>query len=343
MDEKVLVLLEFNKIRDKLSGLCASELGREIAGKLVPQSDFSSVSRMLKETSDSVDFILQRGNPPLGGLHDIRDSLKRVGIGSALNPGELLRISDTLRAARNLKNYSADAGEKNGAESNHIVSLISSLTANKRVEDKINLAIISEEEISDNASALLSNIRRQIKDLQNSIKDKLNSMIRSSRYRKIMQESIVTLRGDRYVVPVKAEFRNEVPGLVHDSSASGATIFIEPMAVVEANNSIRQLKAKEQLEIERILHELTADVAEILEPLAANMSILAELDFAFAKAKLCLDFKCVCPRLNREKRVNIKKGRHPLLDAQTVVPISLWIGDGFNTLVVTGPNTGGKP
>lgn len=342
MNEKVLGLLEFDKIRDKLSGLCASELGREIADKLAPQSDFTSVSRMLKETSDSVDFILRRGNPPLGGLHDIRDSLKRVGIGSALNPGELLRISDTLRAVRNLKNYSADADEKDGAESNHIGNLLSSLTPNKRVEEKINMAVLSEEEISDNASVSLSNTRRQIKDLQNSIKDKLNSMIRSSKYRKIMQESIVTIRGDRYVVPVKSEFRNEVPGLVHDSSASGATIFIEPMAVVEANNGIKQLRIKEQLEIERILSELTADVAEILEPLIANMSILAELDFTFAKAKLSLDFKCVCPRLNRDKRINIKKGRHPLLDAKTVVPINLWIGSSFSTLVVTGPNTGGK-
>ncbi|MGI6669653.1 MAG: endonuclease MutS2 [Acetivibrionales bacterium] len=342
MDEKVLGLLEFDKIRYRLSKLCASELGREIADRLVPQSDFSSVDRMLKETTDSVDFILRRGNPPLGGLHDIRDSLKRVEIGSTLNPGELLRISDTLRAVRSLKNYSEDGGGKNGEESNYIGNLISSLTPNKRVEDKIGLAILNEEEISDNASPALSSIRRQIKDLQSSIKDRLNSMIRSPRYRTIMQESIVTMRGDRYVVPVKAEFRSEVPGLVHDSSASGATIFIEPMAVVEANNSIKQLKIKEQLEIERILRELTADVEQILEPLKANMSVFAELDFAFAKAKLSLDLKCVCPRLNQEKRVNIKKGRHPLLDAQTVVPINLWIGDGFSTLVVTGPNTGGK-
>ncbi|MGE5613662.1 MAG: endonuclease MutS2 [Bacillota bacterium] len=346
MDEKVLRLLEFDKIRDRLSKLCASVLGREIADRLEPQNDFSSVSRMLNETTDAVDFILRRGNPPLGGLHDIRDSLKRVEIGSFLNPGELLGISDVLRAVRSLKNYSADDGAKEGAkdgeESNYIGNLISSLTPNKRVEDKINQAVLSEDEISDNASPLLSSTRRQIKDLQNSIKDKLKSMIRSPRYRKIMQESIVTMRGDRYVVPVRAEFRNEVPGLVHDSSASGATIFIEPMAVVEANNSIKQLRIKEQLEIERILRELTADVAEILEPLKANISILAELDFAFAKAKLCLELKCVCPRLNQDKRINIKKGRHPLIDPKAVVPINLWIGRDFSTLVVTGPNTGGK-
>lgn len=342
MEDKALRILEFDKILKKLSTMCASELGRELADELEPQKEISLVTRMLKETTDATDFILKRGSPPLGGLHDIRGNLRRVELGSVLNPGDLLRVADTLRAARNLKNYSSLADKKNTEESNYIGGLIASIESNKRVEDKINLAIVSEEEISDSASSALSNIRRQIKEQQNSIKEKLNSMIRSSKYQKLMQDSIVTMRGDRYVVPVKAEFRSDVPGLVHDSSASGATIFVEPMAVVEANNSIKQLKVKEQLEIERILHELTADIAEFMGPLKANMSIFAAVDFAFAKAKLSLDLKCVCPNLNCEKRVNIKKGRHPLLDSKTVVPINLWVGNRFNTLVVTGPNTGGK-
>ena len=342
MEDRAIKILEFDKIIKKLSGMCASELGREIADELEPQKDISLINRMLRETTDATDFILRRGSPPLGGFHDVRGSLRRVELGSVLNPGELLRVADTLRAARNLKNYSSLADKKETEETNYISGLIASIESNKRIEDKINLAIISEEEISDSASTTLSNVRRQIKDQQNSIKEKLNSMIRSSTHQKMMQESIVTMRGDRYVVPVKAEYKNDVPGMVHDSSASGATIFIEPMAVVEANNSIRQLRVKEQLEIERILHELTADIADIIEPLKANMSIFADVDFAFAKAKLSLDLRCVCPKLNCDSRVNIKKGRHPLLDSKTVVPINLWVGGLFTTLVVTGPNTGGK-
>ncbi len=342
MDDKALRILEFDKIKSRLAGLCASELGREIAGELTPKSELSAVSAMLKETSDATDFIMRRGSPPLGGLHDIRSSLKRVEIGAVLNPGELLRVADTLRAARNMKNYSSIVDAKGAEEANSISGLIASLTPDRRLEDKIGMAIVSEEEISDGASTTLSNIRRQIKEQQNSIREKLNSMMHSSKYQKLMQESIVTIRGDRYVIPVKAECRGDVPGLVHDSSASGATIYVEPMAVVEANNSIKQLKNKEQIEIERILQELSADVADIVEALKSNMTIFAELDFAFAKAKLSLDFKCVCPKLNRDKRVNIKKGRHPLLDQSTVVPINLWVGESFATLVVTGPNTGGK-
>ena len=342
MDERTLRILEFDKIINKLRSLCASELGKELAEEAVPERQLSVVERRLKETTDAVDFILRRGNPPIGGLHDIRSSLKRVEIGSVLNPGELLRVADTLRTARNLKSYSSTVSAQANESSNHIGDLIAAVTSNKRVEDKINMAIASEEEIADSASNTLANIRRQIKDQQNSIKEKLNSMIHSSKYQKLMQESLVTMRGDRYVVPVKAECRNEVPGLVHDSSASGATVYVEPMAVVEANNSIKQLKLKEQIEIERILQELTSDVAEIVEPLKANMSLFAALDFAFAKAKLSLDHNCVCPKLNNEKRIRIKKGRHPLLDGKTVVPIDLWAGESFNTLVVTGPNTGGK-
>lgn len=342
MDDRVIKVLEFDKIIKKLAGMCASELGRELARELKPRRDAAEVGRMLHETSDAVNFILRRGSPPTGGLHDIRESLRRVELGSVLAPGELLRIADTLRAVRYLKNYSSIADKNEPDESNYISGLIASLEPNRRIEDKIGGAVAGEEEIADGASSMLAALRRQIKEQQDSIREKLGNMIRSSAYKKLMQESLVTIRGDRYVVPVKAECRNEVPGLVHDSSASGATIYVEPMAVVETNNSIRQLKIKEQQEIERILRELTADVGSIVEPLKANMALFAELDFAFAKARLSLDMNCVCPKLNSERKVNIKKGRHPLLDKKTVVPIDLWVGGRFDTLVVTGPNTGGK-
>lgn len=342
MEERTLRILEFVKIKDKLVSLCTSELGRELANELMPQTEPEEAERLLRETTDAVDFVLRRGRPPLGGIHDISDTLRRVELGMMLNPGELLRIADTLRAARNLKSYVSEADPRADESNNHVRNLIASITPNKRIEDSIDAAVISDEEISDNASSTLAGIRRRIRAEQESLKDKLNSMIHSSKYQKYMQESLVTIRGDRYVIPVKAEYRNEIPGLVHDSSASGATVYIEPMSVVEANNNIKQLRIKEQLEIERILQELTGEVAGIIEPLKTNMTMFAQLDYAFAKARLSLDLDCVCPKLNRDKRINIKKGRHPLLDKKTVVPIDLWIGDDFTTLVITGPNTGGK-
>ncbi|NMA34511.1 MAG: endonuclease MutS2 [Clostridiaceae bacterium] len=342
MEERTLRILEFVKIKDKLVSLCTSELGRELANELMPQTEPEEAERLLRETTDAVDFVLRRGRPPLGGIHDVRDTLRRAELGMTLNPGELLRIADTLRAARNLKSYVSEADPRADESNNHVRNLIASITPNKRIEDSIDAAVISDEEISDNASSTLAGIRRRIRAEQESLKDKLNSMIHSSKYQKYMQESLVTIRGDRYVIPVKAEYRNEIPGLVHDSSASGATVYIEPMSVVEANNNIKQLRIKEQLEIERILQELTGEVAGIIEPLKTNMTMFAQLDYAFAKARLSLDLDCVCPKLNRDKRINIKKGRHPLLDKKTVVPIDLWIGDDFTTLVITGPNTGGK-
>lgn len=339
MNERTIRILEFDKILKKLAALTVSSLGREIAESLMPESDYEKVESLLKETSDGVSYIMRRGSPPLGGIHDIRASLRRVELGGVLTPGELLNIAGVLGTCRNLKNYASEAVDEGG---NLVGELIKSLESNKRIEDKIKFSIVSEEEIADNASPALSSIRRQIKIAQDSIRDKLNDLIRSSKYQKFMQEAIVTMRGDRYVIPVKQEYRNEIPGLVHDSSASGATLFIEPMAVVEANNNIKQLKAKEQAEIERILRELTADVESILPGLKADVSLLAKLDFIFAKARLSLDLDCVCPKLNRERKITIKKGRHPLLDKNSVVPIDFWIGDKFKTMVITGPNTGGK-
>lgn len=340
MNEKTLRILEFNKIIEKLVSHTASNLGSQLAEQLMPENDIEKVKISLKETSDGVNFISRRGSPPLGGIHDIRDSVRRADLGSMLNPAELIKIADVLRAVRNLKNYSSSDNIKE--EDNIVGELINCLETSKKVEDKINQCIVSEEEISDNASPLLGNIRRQIRHAQNSIKNKLNDLIRSPKYQKYIQESIVTMRGERYVIPVKQEYRAEIPGLIHDSSASGATLFIEPMAVVEANNAIRELKLKEQAEIERILRELSGDVAEISAALNSNITLLAKLDFIFAKAKLSLDLNCVCPKLNNEGKIVIKKGRHPLLDAKTVVPIDFWIGEEFDTLVITGPNTGGK-
>jgi len=345
MDKRALNILEFNKIVGMLVDLASSELGKEMALSITPQRDYESISGMLKETGDAVRFIVKKGSPPLGGIHDIRSSLKRAEMGAVLLPRELLQIADVLRASRLFKDYVKGAEVERDAalrEGNVIVSLVSLLEPNKRVEDRITFSILGEEEISDDASSTLKSIRRKIKELQESIKDRLSSMVKSAAYQKYIQEPVVTIRSDRYVIPVKQEFRNEIKGLVHDSSASGATIFIEPMAVVEANNEIKQYKIKEQAEIERILQELTSEVAAILPAMNTNVSVLGRLDFIFAKAKLSLKFDCVCPVLRDEPYIKIKKGRHPLLDKSTVVPIDFWVGKDFNTLVITGPNTGGK-
>jgi len=340
MNEKTLRVLEYEKIIDKLKALTASELGKELVEELTPQTDFNTVEKMLAETNDGVACIVRRGSPPLGGIHDIRTSLKRLELGGILNAAELLKVGGVLRSARRLKGYINDKLDENSESI--VKELISCLESNQRLEQKIDMCIVSEEEIADNASPALSTIRRQIKDQQASIKSKLNDLIHSSKYQKYIQEAVVTLRGDRYVIPVKQEHRNDIPGLVHDASSSGATLFIEPMAVVEANNAIKQLKIKEQAEIERILAELSQDASLILPQLKANMSIMARLDFIFAKAKLATELNCICPRINQNGKIIIKKGRHPLLDPKKVVPIDFWIGDKFSSLIITGPNTGGK-
>lgn len=343
MTKKTLKVLEFDKIINKLVSFATSELGKEKAEKLLPYKDIDTIKAMLKETDDGVCYILKRGTPPLGGIRDIRQSLRRIEMGAVLIPEELLKIKDALRLCRQLKNHAFSETRSNpDDEKNIAMELISALETNRRIEDNIDRAILNEEEISDDASPTLRNIRRQIKDRQESIKDKLNSIIKSQKHQKHIQESLITVRGGRYVVPVKQEYKGEVPGLVHDSSASGATVFIEPMAVVEANNYIKQLMIKEQVEIERILAELTSQVSDIVPQLRSNIDILARLDFIFAKAKLSFHYSCVLPELREGGPINIKKGRHPLLTPEKVVPIDFWAGEEFSTLVITGPNTGGK-
>jgi DNA mismatch repair protein MutS2 len=341
MNEKVLRVLEYDKIIEKLIERASSALGKGLAGDLRPYTDIDLVNNSQKETTDAVNCILRKGTPPLGGIHDIRNIIKRAEAGGMLNPGDLMKVGDVLRASRNLKGYlSRDKMEID--DTNNILLLCSSLGVNKTLEERLEQAIESEDSLSDYASPQLASIRRNIRRTQDSIKDRLSSIIRSEQNKKYMQDAVVTLRGDRYVVPVKQEHRNQIPGLVHDMSSSGATLFIEPMAVVEANNEIKQLRNKEAQEIERILMMLTGEVADIAALLSENVVLLARIDFAFAKARLSLDLKGVEPVMNSLGRIIIKRGRHPLIDPKSVVPIDLDLGDTFSTLVITGPNTGGK-
>lgn len=339
MNERALKVLEYDKIIDRLAGLTLSPMGYELAKELTPSSNIREVKMMQQETDEAVTIIFRKGSVPIEGLNDIRGSLKKAEIGSMLDPRELLRMADHLRCARRVKGFKGD----DGTESYPIIDdLIQGLTPNKGLEEEIYSCIISEEEISDRASVTLYNIRRQIKEKNSAIRDKLNSIIRSGEQSKYLQDSIITVRGDRFVVPVKSEYRGSFSGIVHDQSASGSTLFIEPMAVVELNNDIRELKLKEKAEIERILMELTAKVAENLDAICINNDILSRIDFIFAKAKLAIELKCMPPDINDRGYIKIKNGRHPAIKPEVVVPNNIWVGDDFSELVITGPNTGGK-
>lgn len=341
MNDRALRVLEYDKIMKMLSERTVSALGRTFVEDLKPTADFYEVEARLKETTDAAAYLWRKGGAPFGGIHDVRGSVKRVEIGSVLSISELLKIGDVLRCSRTIKQFLTN-DVPTGWEGNIVLELGRQIAGLKNVEDAISFAIISEEEISDHASSELFSIRKSIRQKQDGIKDKLSSIIRSAEYRKIMQDAVVTLRGDRYVIPVKQEYKSQFPGLIHDMSSSGATVFIEPLSIVEANNEIKALYIREQREIERILEELTAKVAEIRVELETNLDILSQLDFMFAKAKLSRDIDGICPRLTDRRQIKIKQGRHPLLDRHSVVPIDIELGYEFTTLVVTGPNTGGK-
>ena len=341
MNEKSLRVLEFNKVIDLLKNKASSSLGLKYIEKLTPSSNFEDVKYMLEETSETQSILLKMGSVGLQGIHDIEDKAKRANIGASLDQGSLILIADTLRVARNLKNKLSSSNDENF---NYpiIQSLSNSLYSYRDIEDAIYNAIISDVEISDNASSTLRDIRRRIVQKNQSIRSKLNAIISSTTYQKYLQDTIISVRGDRFVVPVKAEYRSQISGIVHDQSSSGATLFIEPMSIVDMNNELRQLRLKEKEEIDRILKELSSMVGEISEELISNQEILGRLDFAFAKGKLSIQMKGVEPKLNEDKYINIKNGRHPLLDKDKVVPNSINLGRDFHTLLITGPNTGGK-
>ena len=342
MNIKTLKTLEYNKIVDLLIEKAESELGKDLAKKIVPLRKMENIEELQRETEEAYSLIMKRGNPPLYGIYSIALEVKRLDIGGSLSPGSLLKISDMLRVSRGLKNYIKETKDDKVFNYPIIEGLVEDLSIFKHIEDEINNAIISEDEISDNASSTLKSIRRQIASKNDSVKSKLNSIINSQSHKKYLQDSIVTIREGRYVIPVKQENRSSVPGLVHDVSSSGATAFVEPMAVVELNNELRELEIKEREEIERILKELSNLVAEESENILENQKILQQLDFIFAKGKLALDMKATRPILNEKGYINIKKARHPILNAKKVVPIDVYLGKDFNSLIITGPNTGGK-
>ena len=335
--EKSYITLELPAVLEMLAAQAESELGKAAARELQPSANREEVRRRLTETSDAARLMTLRGSPSFSGAKDIRPALDRARLGGALNTRELLDIAGLARCARLCKAYLAE--EKN--EITSIDSLFHALRANKYLEERIYTAIPAEDEIADSASSDLADIRRKMRAASARAREALNKILSSPSYAKALQEPIITMRSDRYVLPVRADHKSAVPGLVHDISSSGMTLFIEPMAAVKANNELRELAAKEKLEIERILAELSAECAEHADDFAEDCVLLVRLDLIFAKARLAYKMDASAAELS-DRSINLRRARHPLLDPAKAVPIDLNLGEDFDTLVITGPNTGGK-
>ena len=335
--EKSLTTLELPAVLEMLAAEAVGDTAKEQARALTPSVEPAEVRRRQEETTAAKTMMVVRGSPSFSGVKDVRPSLARADLGGALNTRELLDIARVLQCARLVRGYIAD----DTVGKTPIDHLFYALHANKFLEEKISTSISGEDEIADGASPELANIRRQMRAAAARAREALQKIISSPSYAKALQEPIITMRQDRYVVPVKAEHKGAVSGLVHDISASGATLFIEPMAAVKANNELRELSAKEKLEIDRILAELSADCAEHRDDISADFEILVRLDLIFAKAKLSYKLNCQSAA-GEPGGIVLRRARHPLLDQSKAVPISLELGDSFDTLVITGPNTGGK-
>ena len=342
MNDKMLKTLEFEKIIDMLKSETQSQLGRNKAMDLKPIDNIDKIEYLQSETEEAFQALINRGRPPLFGINDLKEEVSRLRIGGSLTAASLLKISDSLRVARELKDY---MGEDEGDRDSHYPILESEaekLSTFRSVETSINQAVISEDEIADSASRSLHNVRRDMRKKDEDIRERLNRIISSPAYEKYLQDNIVTIRDGRFVVPVKQEYRNNVKGIVHDMSASRATVFIEPMTIVNLNNDIRDLEIREREEIQKILDNLSDMAREIMDFLDENQAILENMDFVFAKGKLALNQNGTKPIINQDRIIDINEARHPLLTDKEVVPIDINLGKDFNTLVITGPNTGGK-
>lgn len=338
MEVSVFTTLEFNKIRDMLAERTGSVMGRELTESMIPANDAGEVEIRLAETAEARTVMNQVPAVPLGGIRDVRAGIKRAALGAILEPHELLAVASTLYAARRMKNFLAELP----VEIPLLAAMAGQITLLRNIETTIEATVTEQGTIRDDASGELLKIRREIRQSQSRVKERLDSILRSGEYQKYFQDALVTMRGDRYVIPIKQEFRNNFPGIVHDQSSSGATLFIEPMAIVNLNNDIKQLMSAEKNEIERILTVVTGQVANVADVIEDNLTLLARLDFIFAKAKLSIDMRAVQPVINEQGHVNLIQARHPLIASENVVPIDVRLGRHFTTLLITGPNTGGK-
>ncbi len=344
MNQKSLKTLEYEKILSQLETYAASPLGKQLCRSLMPSSSLEEIRTWQANTADAVDRVRLKGSVSFSGVKDIGSSLKRLEIGSALNTTELLSVSSLLTASARVKAYGRrDAEEglnEEAAASDSLEPFFGVLEPLTPLNNEIKRCILSEDEIADDASPGLSHVRRSMKLVSDRVHTQLNSILNSTR--SYLQDAVITMRDGRYCLPVKAEYKNQVSGMVHDQSATGSTLFIEPMAIIKLNNELRELEIQEQKEIEAILADLSNQTAPFCQELLTNMEILARLDFIFAKAALSRHYRCSAPVFNNKGYIHIKDGRHPLLDPQKVVPINVWLGKDFDLLIVTGPNTGGK-
>lgn len=338
MGKRVLKTLEYDKILAMLKERASCCISRGLVDTMEPSGDFDTVERELKLTAEAETLFYKTGRSPVDDFPDMRHCLERMHAALFLSTGELLGIASCLKAARIAKDILA----KEVGEESYLYNLAGLLITHRSAEEEINRCIINEDEIFDGASPALARIRRAMRLANEKVREKLNSMIRSTAYQKYLQEPIITIRNGRFVIPVKQEYRQQVPGLIHDQSSSGATLFIEPSAVVELGNEYKKLLAEEADEIERILTELTAMLAPYADEIREDLNIMGQIDLVFAKAKLSRELNAVMPRLNRNNYVRIVRGRHPLIPADRVVPIDIWIGRDYRSLIITGPNTGGK-
>ena len=342
MNQKALKTLEYHKIIAQLTEYAASPLGKALCAALEPSSDLEEIRTWQQQTTDAVNRVRLKGTVSFSGVRDIGDSLKRLEIGSSLSIPELLSISSLLTCSARAKAYGRheDVDEENDGLSDSLEPMFAALEPLTPLNQEIKRCILSEDEVADDASPGLSHVRRAMKLAADKIHTQLNSILNSNRT--YLQDAVITMRDGRYCLPVKSEYKNQVPGMVHDQSATGSTLFIEPMAIVRLNNEIRELEIREQKEIEAVLADLSNQATPHCEDLAIDMQLLAQLDFIFAKSALARHYRCSAPVFNDRGYIHIKDGRHPLLDPKTVVPISVWLGKDFDLLIVTGPNTGGK-
>ena len=340
MNERALKTLEYDKIIEQLKRHAGSEMGKSLCAQLKPQTDINIIQTMQQETKDALQRIYQKGSLSFNGVPDIRGSLKLLEVGSSLLAGELLKISSVLTATLRVKNYGGKISEEQPEDS--LSERFLMLEPLSVLNNEIMRCILSEEEIADDASPGLKSVRRSMKITSDKIRDQLNSIVNSQETKGMLQDNLVTMRNGRYCLPVKQEYKGQFNGLIHDQSAKGSTIFMEPAVVVKLNNELSELMLKEAKEIEKILAELSAQAGLHTEELKYNINTLVELDFIFARASLAKAMKASEPVFNNRGYINIKKGRHPLIDAKVVVPIDIYLGDEFTLLVITGPNTGGK-
>ena len=339
MNKKTLSKLEYHKIIELLTDHASSFSGKDRCRKLRPMTELAKINASQQETAAAFTRIVKKGRLSFSGCNPVNDSLKRLEIGAALGSGELLRICKLLEAAGRAKAYGRH--DNNDEEEDCLDPFFQQLEPLTILSTEIRRCILEEDEISDDASGTLKSIRRSISQMNDKVHSTLSGMVNGS-LRTYLQDSIITMRGDRYCIPVKAEYRSQVSGLIHDQSSTGSTLFIEPMAVVKLNNDLKELYAKEQEEIQVILARLSADTAEYIEEIRTDYSVLGELDFIFARGSFALDMNASMPLFNTEGRIHIREGRHPLLEKKKVVPITVTLGDAFDLLIITGPNTGGK-